>query len=155
MKGRIGNLVIAGMFLLFTLTLILLGIYKWEYEASVIMFPMLAGGLLIASAVWLLIRAWLLPVEVLDKEGESVGESDDPRSSLLKRLFWMMSVYPLVFLLGFIPGLMILTMAYTSYHRLPWWQRMLAVTVVFIVVYIGFYKLLGVALPISPVWMRD
>jgi hypothetical protein len=155
MKGRIGNLVIAAVLLTFTLTLLLLAQFYWDYESNVIMFPWMAGTLIIGGAVWLLIRSWLTPVDVLAGEGESLGESDDPRAGLIKRLFWMASVYPLSYVFGMIIGLLVFTISYTSYHRLPWWQRVFAAVIVFVVVYVGFYKLLGVALPISPFWMRD
>ena len=155
MKGRIGNLLVAGTLVVFTLSLLLLGEYYWDYRDNVIMFPWMAGSLVLAGAIWILVRALLVPVDVLAKEGESIGESNDDRSSLLKRLAWMASAYPLSYILGLILGLLLFTLAYTSYHRLPWWQRMLAAAVVFTVVYIGFYKLLSVSLPISPFWMRD
>ena len=71
-------------------------------------------------------------------------------------MIWVGSVYPLGYLLGLVPGLMIFTLGYTSYHRLPWSQRLIATAIVFALVYIGFYKLLGVSsLPIAPLWMRN
>ena len=155
MKERVGNLLVAGILVVFTASLLLLGEFYWNYQDSVIMFPRMAGMLVIISAIWLCVRAWVAPVEVLIKEGESIGESTDDRSSLPKRLIWMASVYPLGYLFGLLLGLLLLTIAYTSYHRLPWWQRLLAAAVVFAVVYVGFYKLLGVSLPIEPIWMRN
>jgi hypothetical protein len=155
MKGRVGNLIIAAALLLFTASFLLLGEYHWGYESSVIMFPWMAGTLVIICAVWLLVRSYLVSVTVLTGEQESIGESDDPRSSLGKRLAWMASVYPLSYVFGIIAGLLIFTVAYTSYHRLPWWQRVVATVVVFVFIYIGFYKMLGVALPVTPLWMRD
>ena len=155
MKGRVGNLLVAAILVLFTATMLLLGAYYWDYQPNVIMFPRMAGVIVIISAIWLSVRACVAPVEVLTKEGESIGESNDDRSSLPKRLAWMASVYPLGYIFGLILGLLLFTIAYTSYHRLPWWQRLLAAAVVFVVVYIGFYKLLGVSLPISPFWMRN
>jgi hypothetical protein len=67
----------------------------------------------------------------------------------------MASVYPLCYALGMIIGLILFALAYTSFHRLPWWQRLVSAAAVFVIVYIGFYELLGVSLPISPMWMRD
>ena len=154
MKGRIGNIISAVILLLFPLVLLLLAEFRWDYRANVIMFPWMAGGLLMLGSVWLLIRALLVPVDELAGEGESIGESDDPRSSLTKRLLWMASVYPLCYTLGIIGGLVLFALAYTSYHRLPWWQRLLSAAIVFIVVYVGFYTLLQVSLPITPIWMR-
>ncbi len=154
MKGRLGNIVIAIIFFIFPLVLLLMGQFVWEYRPNVILFPWMAGVLLMLSTLWLLVRAFISPVEALEKEGESIGFSDDPRSSLVKRLLWMASVYPVCYILGLLMGLMLFTLAYTSYHRLPWWQRMLSVLVVFIIVYIGFYTLLGVSLPIEPLWTR-
>ena len=107
------------------------------------------------SAIWLMIRGLVVPLDKLTQEGESVGQSDDHRSSLVKRLLWMASVYPVCYTLGMISGLMLFSLAYTSYHRLPWWQRLLSALIVFAIVYIGFYKLLGVALPMNPIWIRD
>ena len=155
LKGRTGELLIPLLLLLFSITLLLLGEFYWEYRPSVIMFPWMAGGLVIISSVWLLIRALAVPVETLSREGESLGVSEDPRASLIKRLGWMAAVYPLCYVLGMIAGLLVFTLAYTSYHRLPWWQRLIAATVVFCIVYIGFYTLLGVSLPINPLWMRE
>ena len=155
LKGRLGNLVLPSILLLSTATLLLLGEFYWDYRPGVIMFPWMAGGLLIISAVWLVIRALTVPVETLSREGESLGESDDPRASLARRLAWMASVYPLCYLLGLVAGLLLFALAYTSYHRLPWWQRLLSAAVVFIIVYVGFYTLLGVSLPIEPLWMRE
>ncbi|MGY8814820.1 MAG: tripartite tricarboxylate transporter TctB family protein [Gammaproteobacteria bacterium] len=154
MKGRIGNISIAAILLLFPLVLLLLGQFHWDYRPNVIMFPWMTGALVMFTAIWLFIRSLLVPVDELDKEGEVVGTSDDPRTSLIKRLLWMISVYPLCYALGLIIGLILFTLAYTSYHRLPWWQRMLSAFIVFVIVYIGFYTLLGVSLPINPVWMR-
>lgn len=155
-KGRIANLVIPAVLLLFVSTFLILGKYHWDYPVSVILFPLVVGTLVIVSAVWLMIRSAVTPVETLAAEGESIGESEDPRTSLLKRLLWVASVYPLSYLLGLIAGLMLFTFGYTSYHRLPWSQRLMATAIVFALVYIGFYKLLGVSgLPIAPLWMRN
>lgn len=155
LKGRLGNLLIPIILLLFVAGFLLLGEYYWDYPANVIMFPLVVGTLTIISAIWLIVRALIVPVEVLAGEGESVGESDDPRAGLLKRLLWIAGVYPLCYLLGLIPGLMLFSLGYTSYHRLPWSQRLMTAAIVFALVYIGFYKLLGVSsLPIAPLWMR-
>lgn len=155
-KGRIGNLAIAAVLLVFVSTFLLLGKYYWDYPVSVILFPLVVGTLVIICAVWLVIRSTVIPVETLVAEGESIGASDDPRTSLFKRLLWVASVYPLSYLLGLIAGLMLFTIGYTSYHRLPWSQRLTATAIVFALVYIGFYKLLGVSsLPIAPLWMRS
>ena len=155
MKGRIGNLIIAGTLLLFPLVLLLLAEFYWDYRPNVIMFPWMAGTLLMMSAIWLMIRGLVVPLDELTQEGESVGQSDDHRSSLVKRLLWMASVYPVCYTLGMITGLILFSLTYTSYHRLPWWQRLLSALIVFAIVYIGFYKLLGVALPMNPIWIRD
>ena len=154
MKGRIGNLITILILLLFPAVLLLLGEIYWDYRPNVIMFPWMAGALIMLTAIWLLVRAIVVPVEILTSEGESIGQSDDPRSSLVKRLLWMAGVYPICYFLGLIYGLMIFTLAYTSYHRLPWWQRILSAVIIFLIVYIGFYTLLGVSLPINPLWMR-
>lgn len=154
MKGRLGNIVIAIIFFMFPLSLLLMGQFVWEYRTNVILFPWMAGALVMLSTLWLLARAFIVPVDVLEKEGESIGLSDDPRSSLVKRLLWMACVYPVCYILGLLMGLMFFTLAYTSYHRLPWWQRILSVSIVFIIVYVGFYTLLGVSLPIEPLWIR-
>lgn len=155
LNGRLGDLITATVLLLFTASFLLLGVYHWAYVSSVIMFPWMAGTLVIVCAVWLLIRSSVVSIDVLKAEQESIGDSNDPRSSLGKRLAWMASVYPLCYVSGMIAGLLIFTLAYTSYHRLPWWQRVVACAVVFLFIYVGFYKLLGVALPVSPMWMRD
>ena len=155
-KGRIANLAIPAALLVFVSTFLILGKYHWDYPVSVILFPLVVGTLVIICAVWLLIRSAVTPVEILEAEGESIGESEDPRTSLLKRLLWVASVYPLSYLLGLIAGLMLFTFGYTSYHRLPWPQRLTATAIVVALVYIGFYKLLGVSsLPIAPLWMRN
>lgn len=155
LKGRVGNLLIPVVLLLFIAGFLLLGKYYWDYPASVIMFPTVVGGLTIAAAVWLIVRSLVVPVGVLAEEGESIGESDDPRSSLLKRVLWMVTIYPVCYLLGLIPGLVLFSLGYTSYHRLPWAQRLITAVIIFALIYIGFYKLLGVtSLPIAPLWMR-
>jgi hypothetical protein len=155
MNMRIGNLVITAILILFPLVLLLLAQFSWDYRTNVIMFPWVAGGLLIFTSLCLMVRAAITSVDVLAKEGESIGESDNPKSSLAKRLLWMASVYPLCYILGMITGLLLFTLAYTSYHRLPWWQRLFSASIVFVIVYIGFYILLGVSLPIEPYWMRS
>ncbi len=156
LKGRLANLLMPGVLLLFIAGFLLLGKYHWNYPNSVILFPAVVGTLAMISAVWLFIRALIVPIAVLSGEGSSIGESEDPRCSLLKRMIWVGSVYPLGYLLGLVPGLMIFTLGYTSYHRLPWSQRLIATAIVFALVYIGFYKLLGVSsLPIAPLWMRN
>lgn len=155
MNLRIGNLIMASILILFPLVLLLLAQFLWDYRANVIMFPWMAGGLVIITSIWLGIRSLMLPVDVLANERESIGESEDPRSSLIKRLLWMASVYPLCYVFGMITGLLVFALAYTSYHRLPWWQRLLSAAIVFAVVYIGFYTLLGVSIPIEPFWIRS
>jgi hypothetical protein len=154
-RGRTGNLLIPCLLLSFVGGFLLLGKYYWGYAPNVLMFPLVTGILVIASSVWLLVRAATIPVESLIDEGESIGESEDPRCSLGKRLAWIASVYPLGYFLGLILGLVLFALAYTSYHRLPWWQRLVTAAIVFSFVYIGFYKLLGVSsLPVAPLWMR-
>ncbi len=155
-KGRIANLAIPAVLLVFVSTFLILGKYHWDYPVSVILFPLVVGTLVILCAVWLMIRSAVTPLETLSAEGESIGESHDPRTSLLKRILWVGSVYPLSYVLGLIAGLMLFTIVYTSYHRLPWSQRLMATSIVFALIYIGFYKLLGVSgLPIAPLWMRN
>jgi hypothetical protein len=155
MSGRIGNLIVALILLVFPAVLLLLAEFYWDYAPNVILFPLITGCLLLLCAIWLAVRALVVPVDVLSAEGESVGVTDDPRASLLKRILWMAVVYPLCYFMGMIAGLITLSVVYTSYHRLPWWQRLLSAVIVFMIVYVGFYKLLGVSLPVSPLWMRE
>lgn len=156
LKGRAGNLLIPVGLLLFVAGFLLFGEFYWGYAANVIMFPLVVGTLAIISAIWLIIRSLVVPVDVLAAEGESIGESDDPRGSLPRRLVWIASIYPLCYFLGLITGLVLFSLGYTSYHRLPWSQRLITVAIVFALIYIGFYKLLGVSsLPIAPLWMRN
>ena len=156
LKGRTGNLLIPVILFLFVAGFLLLGKYHWDYATSVILFPLVVGSLAMISAIWLIVRALVVPVEGLASEGEKIEEGDDPRCILWKRVAWIASVYPLSYFLGLIPGLVLFTLGYTSYHRLPWSQRLIAATVVFAFVYIGFYKVLGVSsLPIAPLWMRN
>lgn len=156
LQGRLGNLIIPTVLLLFVAVFLLLGEFYWDYPASVILFPVVVGSLAMGSAVWLIIRSLVAPVHVLEEEGESIGQNEDPRSSMLRRLLWIASVYPLCYLLGLIAGLGLFSLGYTSYHRLPWSQRVTTVGIVLALIYIGFYKLLGVSgLPIAPLWMRQ
>jgi len=154
MKGRIGNIVIAGTLLLFTLAFLLLGRFYWHYRPTVIMFPELAGTLTIITAAWLLIRSCLVPVTVLAEEGEPISPGDNPRAGLGRRLAWLAGVFPLVYVFGILIGLLLFGLAYTTYHRLSWIQRLIVLAVIFGFVYVGFYLLLGVPLPIRPLWMR-
>lgn len=155
LQGRLGNLLIPTALLLFVAVFLLLGKFYWDYPSSVIMFPVVVGTLAMGSALWLIIRSLIVPVNILAEEGESVSENEDPRCSLPKRLLWIASVYPLCYLLGLIAGLVLFSLAYTSYHRLPMIQRVITAVIIFALIYIGFYKLLGVSsLPIAPLWMR-
>ncbi|WP_202336740.1 tripartite tricarboxylate transporter TctB family protein [Marinobacter sp. JB05H06] len=140
--------------LLFTSTMLLLAIFNWEYSAKVLQFPLMSGSLLVLCAVWLAIRSFTATEQELIDESEVFSEGNR-RCSLLKRALWLSVIFPLGYVFGFIAGLLAFSFAYTGYHGLPWWQRLLTGFVIFAVVYIGFYKLLGVPLPIEPMWMRD
>jgi hypothetical protein len=156
LTGRLGNFLVPAALLLFVTGLLVLGLYHWDYPSNVIMFPLVIGTLIVFCTIWLFIRALTAPVDVLSAEGEPMGKSEDPRCGLMQRLMWVAGVYPLVYVLGFMPGMMLYTLAYTSYHRLPWPQRLIAAAIVFVLVYICFYKLMGVtSLPITPLWMRN
>lgn len=155
MKGRIGNVLIAGSLLLFTLSFLLLGRFYWHYRPTVIMFPDLAGILTIGTAAWLLIRSLVIPVAVLAEEGEPISAGDNPRAGLGRRLAWLAAVFPVVYVLGVLIGLLLVGLAYTTYHRLSWVQRLIVLAVIFAFIYVGFYLLLGVPLPIRPLWMRS
>ncbi|MBL3558958.1 tripartite tricarboxylate transporter TctB family protein [Marinobacter sp. JB05H06] len=134
--------------------MLLLAIFNWEYSAKVLQFPLMSGSLLVLCAVWLAIRSFTATEQELIDESEVFSEGNR-RCSLLKRALWLSVIFPLGYVFGFIAGLLAFSFAYTGYHGLPWWQRLLTGFVIFAVVYIGFYKLLGVPLPIEPMWMRD
>ncbi|MDL0433270.1 tripartite tricarboxylate transporter TctB family protein [Marinobacter sp. TBZ242] len=154
MTCRLGNFFSAAVLLLFTSTMLLLAILNWEYSAKVLQFPLMSGSLLILCAVWLAIRSFTATEQELIDESEVFSEGNR-RCSLFRRVLWLGVIFPLGYVFGFIAGLLAFSFAYTGYHGLPWWQRLLTGFVIFAVVYIGFYKLLGVPLPIEPMWMRD
>lgn len=154
MTSRQGNLLIAWLLLLFTSTMLILGAVYWKYTTKVIVFPAVVGTLVLLCAGWLIFRCSTASEGELEKECQPF-EQGDHRCSLSKRVLWLGSVFPLGYLFGFVIGLIALTLAYTSYHGLPWWQRVLTSATVFSFVYIGFYKVLGVPLPIDPVWLRE
>ncbi len=154
MTCRQGNFFSAAILFLFSSTILLMATFYWGYSTKVLQFPVMAGSLLAICAIWLAIRSFTAPEKELDDESELFSEGNR-RCSLLKRALWLCTIFPLSYVLGFIAGLLAFSFAYTSYHGLPWWQRILTGFLIFAVVYIGFYKLLGVPLPIEPMWMRD
>ncbi len=153
MTSRQGNVLSAGLLLLFTSTMLILGAVHWEYPSKVIIFPALVGILALLCAGWLLVRCRIASDGELENECQPFAQGNH-RCSLAKRVLWLITVFPLGYFFGFVIGLIGFTLAYTSYHGLPWWQRLLTSATVFAFVYIGFYKLLGVPLPIDPVWLR-
>jgi tripartite tricarboxylate transporter TctB family protein len=154
MTCRQGNFFSAAFLFLFASTMLLLAIFQWEYSTKVLQFPVLSGSLLVLCAIWLAIRSFTATEKELDDESELFSEGNR-RCSLLKRALWLSALFPLGYVFGFVVGLLSFSFAYTSYHGLPWWQRILTGFLIFAVVYIGFNELLGVPLPIEPMWMRE
>ena len=152
---RFGNLVCALAVSLFVGGFLYMGAGPWGYSGRVMFFPALAGSFALGAGVWLALRSMLVSRDILVSEGESLEASaGEGGSGMAGRLAWLASVLPAVHVLGYLPGLMLFALAYTSSHRLPWWQRLVAVAVVFTAVYPGFHAILGVPLPVWPLWMR-
>lgn len=153
MTCRLGNLLSAAVLVIFSLTMLSLAIFRWAYSSNVLQFPLMAGSLLILCSIWLGIRSFTAPELELVKESEVFTEGNR-RCSMLKRTLWLSVIFPLGYVFGYVFGLIAFSLAYTSYHGLPWWQRLITGFIIFAVVYIGFYELLGVPLPVEPMWMR-
>lgn len=153
MTSRQGNIFTAGLLLFFVSTMLILGFVHWGYTTKVMGFPALVGTLAMLCAGWLVVRSWTVNFDELEKECQPFAQGNH-RCSLARRTLWLSSIFPLGYFFGFVIGLIAFTLCYTSYHGLPWWQRLVTSAVVFAFVYVGFYKLLGVPLPIDPVWLR-
>lgn len=153
MNCRLGNLFSAIVLGLFAATMLALALFRWNYSSTVIFFPLLAGSFLILCALWLIFRSITASELDLVKESESFAEGD-ARSSMLKRVLWLGLIFPISYVFGYVIGLMAFSLAYTIYQRLPWWQILITSLIILGVVYVGFYTMLGVPLPIKPIWLR-
>jgi hypothetical protein len=133
--------------------MLLLGMFWWGYSSTVIFFPLLVGSFLILCSLWLFFRSLMAPEKELTDESEDFAEGD-ARSSMIKRIIWLSLIFPISYVFGYVIGLVAFGLAYTVYQGLPWWQSLITSAVILGVVYFGFYLLLGVPLPINPLWMR-
>ena len=140
--------------LLFVLGFLGLGVFHYEYEWTVIRFPLLVG--LVAGLLYLANlakgRRGARSRSATGVPAEGVG-AERPLSfgQAWPGMMWVLAIVPFVFLLGYVIGLPLYIFAYLKVHGQGWLLSGALSLGTLAVVYLGFVKILGVLLPVLPV----
>lgn len=131
-----------------------LGLFYYAYPLALLRFPLLAaaGTLVVVALQLLLLRGSASADAALMPKGAGVPRPGDGQPAVVKEALWLMSILPLVFLLGFPAGLAVYLLCYLK-HAGETWVLAGSMGLASLALSYGlFMKVIGVALPFLPVW---
>lgn len=153
------SVIFTALIMAFVLFFLGLGLFYYEYKWSIMRFPLAIG-----FAV-LLFGATSLAVEMrgLIAQGNRRAAPPGEEDALLGRanfrrdlsgMAWAVGILPTIVVCGYIVGLPLYVFVYFKAHGRGWMETVVYSAATLAVVYLGFYKLLGVPLPITPFDLR-
>ena len=152
MRNAERNLTIFVM--LFILSFLGLGVFRYEYEWMVLRFPLLVGLVACLLCVGNLAKGARGAQAARGANKLAKGDTThDPLTfrQALPAMIWVAAVVPVVFLLGYVIGLPLYVFVYLKAHEQGWITSGALSLATLGVVYLGFVKILAVPLPVFPV----
>ena len=145
--------------MVFVLIFLGLGLFHYEYRWSIMRFPLTIGLAVV------LFCAVSLAVEARAAFGHADGGEAPPRDEEAPHggvdfrrdragMIWSLAILPAIFICGYVIGLPLYVLVYLKTHGQGWVQSGVYFLATLAVVYLGFYKLLGVPLPLMPLGLR-
>lgn len=138
--------------LLLCLTLILLGLFYFEYPWKLLRFPFGIGLIIVVLCIVDLVlgkRSGTVEAALESTPDEQWERSLSPREALRGSL-WVLGALPTVYLLGYVIGLPLYILAAVKLRGHGWVTSLATSAGGLAVVYFGFVVGLGVPLPLFP-----
>ena len=140
--------------MLFIVAFLGLGVFHYRYEWMVLRFPFLVGIVVCLFCVGKLVAGRRRSAPPSGNGAAADGAFAERRVSYSEAwptVIWIVSIVPVVFLLGYVIGLPLYIFAYLKAHGRGWRLSGVLSLGTLAVVYLGFVKALGVLLPVFPV----
>lgn len=153
------SLAFTALIMAFILFFLGLGLFYYEYRWQIMRFPLAIGLAVILfcaasmAGEWRALRAPAARREDPPSEEELPGARVDFRRDL-PGMLWTLAILPAIFLFGYVAGLPLYVFLYLKTHGRGWIESGVYLLATLAVVYLGFYKLLGVPLPFMPLEFR-
>ncbi len=135
-----------------------LGIIYYEYSIALMRFPLLAAGctLVVVVAQLVALRLHASPETLKPPSGPLVGAPASLTGArgraALRKMVWLFSIVPLVFLFGYPWGLAIYLLCFLRSVGAGWGLALAAAASSLLLSYGLFIEMLGVSLPEVPFW---
>lgn len=127
--------------------LLAIGYFHYEYSWTTLAFPLAAGALLCLLCA-------LEIAAVLRGQRVSPPASDEEAPSPAS-IAWMFALAPFLYLLGFVFGSAAFLLVFLRAHGSSWRLSIATAVVSLLVAWAVFIKLMGVSLPIFPLWWGE
>ena len=129
----------------FTAAMLALGYFHYHYAWVTFSFPLAAGLVVIA-----LCAAELF---ALARNGEATQSSADMPGLPVRSLVWLLALAPFLWAFGFVFGSALYLLASLRGHAFSWRAALLTALVSVLVSWGLVIKVLGVQLPLAPLWL--
>ena len=139
--------------------LCLLGLFYYEYSATLMRFPLMSAGVVLVVAMVQLGLLWNRPAtanapvgtgSMTERTAADAGGS--PRRSILAKICWLFLILPLVLALGYPVGLAIYLLLFLKQVGESWKVALGISGTSLLLSYGLFVEMLGVPLPLLPSW---
>ncbi|HSM19043.1 MAG TPA: tripartite tricarboxylate transporter TctB family protein [Hyphomicrobiales bacterium] len=143
----------------FVLFFLGLGLFHYEYRWQIMRFPLAVGTAIVLFCI-ASIAAEIRGARARAGGGGAPPAEEDlagPRMNLRRDatgMVWMLAILPTIFLFGYVAGLPLYVFVYLKTHGQGWLASAIYAAATLAVVYLGFYKLLSVPLPVMPLEFR-
>jgi Tripartite tricarboxylate transporter TctB family len=153
------SVIFTALIMAFVLLFVGLGLFYYHYKWSIMRFPLAIGlAVVLFGAVSLAVEVRAV---IAQRRQGAVKPSEAevlPGRANFRRDFtgmaWALASLPTIIVCGYIAGLPLYTFIYFKAHGRGWGETIAYSLATFAVVYLGFYKLLGVPLPVTPFDLR-
>ncbi len=133
------------LILAFTASMLALGYFHYHYSWTSFAFPLGAGAVVIALCA----AEMLVPFR---NPEASQADADVPALSL-RSLLWLFALAPFLWAFGFVVGAALYLLVSLRGHAFSWRASVITALVSLLVSWGLVIKVLGVQLPIKPLWM--
>ena len=147
MKSKASNLIPAAFCgVVFGLIII----FVWNYPPHARRLLLIMGWIGFFLAALLAVNELRLTKRVGEQTDTTTDKHAVPTNTFLKTSGWIVSIFVLVYLLGFTVGISLYVLAYYRSHGGRWWASITLGAVMAAVVYFGFAVGLEIKFPIPP-----
>jgi len=141
------NLIHSSMALMIFAVVVIL---VWNYPPAASRLLLVMGFLGIFLSSILVLRE-IRPLRKQDRPEDEKRVEDNrynmPLNKVLPTTFWIVSIVPLVYLVGFTPGISLYTLTYYKLHGGRWSSSIVAGLVIAAAIYFGFVQGMGLIFP--------